>query len=294
MSQNWKQQEETLKQSLQDLKNHEQVLKDENTLLHSQMEQFNIQLRKLSGNPSDAATSAAAPSSDARMIEELRELIRILRRDKEILQSKLSISEQESKRHVQRYEETSRLLEDARIQIESLKQQSKEDNTQSIINSLQEQLNLYRESNQTLRNESQAHMQLVDEWKDKYNSLQLQVKPLNQQVEQMKTEMLLLRSENEQLKSDVAKWQERSKTLLDKYKQIDPDEYRQVQEELAAQRQETARLTQEIQTLRQQMANNNSTEQHTYESHSPFYCNKEISIFHKRSRWDLTELICCL
>jgi nucleoprotein TPR len=266
LQESWKQQEEILKQQLQDVDKRMRSLADENTLLHSQMEQLNILNKKLKLTAtSDTAELSKLPTVDeAKQVEELRELIRILKRDKEILASKLSIAEQEARRDSQKLEETLRVLEDARMQLQTERHQKPSSQiSEEVYNNLNEQLNIFRESNRTLRLENQNSAKVVEEWKERVNILQAELKPVQQQLDQARTENSLLRSEIEQLRSDVQKWQDRSKNLLEKYKQIDPDEHKRVQEELDTVKKENAAIKSEVDSLKKELETSKSLSQQT-------------------------------
>jgi nucleoprotein TPR len=89
----------------------------QNTLLHSQFEQIQSAQRKVSDRV--YGEIADGPSSDKSQ-EELREVIRFLRREKDILQTKLELSLQESERATVQLEHLQKSIDETRATLDEV------------------------------------------------------------------------------------------------------------------------------------------------------------------------------
>jgi nucleoprotein TPR len=89
----------------------------QNTLLHSQFEQIQSAQRKVSDR---VFTEIADVTSSDKSQEELREVIRFLRREKDILQTKLELSLQESERATVQLEHLQKSLDETRAMLDEV------------------------------------------------------------------------------------------------------------------------------------------------------------------------------
>lgn len=102
---------------LQELKTRSNDLTVQNTLLHSQFEQIQTAQRKVSDRIfSEMADTSALDKSQ----EELREVIRFLRREKDILQTKLELSLQEGERAAVQLEHLQKSLDETRATLDEV------------------------------------------------------------------------------------------------------------------------------------------------------------------------------
>jgi nucleoprotein TPR len=119
----------TLEQQLSDADGRNADLSKQNTLLHLQLERLGNEVKKLQTDAAAAATStpsvagvaaaagSGAPSQEAKMNEELREVIKFLRREKEILEAKADASKQECVRLKQQTDHLSRVVDELRVSL---------------------------------------------------------------------------------------------------------------------------------------------------------------------------------
>ena len=102
---------------LQELKTRCNDLTVQNTLLHSQFEQIQSAQRKISDK---AVSDIMDASSVDKSQEELREVIRFLRREKDILQTKLELSLQEGERATVQLEHLQKSLDETRATLDEV------------------------------------------------------------------------------------------------------------------------------------------------------------------------------
>ncbi|KAF2110576.1 hypothetical protein BDV96DRAFT_623904 [Lophiotrema nucula] len=209
---------------------------EQNKILHRQIENVNSQIASLKQNRLSVAGGQqdAAPSDGD--TEGLHEVIKYLRREKEIVDVQYELSIQDAKRLKQQLDYTISQLDQARQQLsaEQLSQASSRQNAASLesLQNTVEQLNLYRESATTLRNEArQAQTRLTQKTKE-LEDLNKQIEPLNSRVTELEGELESKTREAGVLKEDRDRWQKRHQDVLQKYDRIDPAELEALKTEI--------------------------------------------------------------
>ena len=107
-----------LEGQLESIKTRCNDLANQNALLHSQFEQLQAAQRRVTDQIADASTEGA-PSSDKGM-EELREVVRFLRREKDILQTRLDLSLQECERATVQASHLQKSLDESRAVLDEV------------------------------------------------------------------------------------------------------------------------------------------------------------------------------
>ena len=111
----WEEQKQNLSKQIQDMEVRVKSLTDQNDLLHSQLDTVTSQAVKIQQHQQDLdsiESNANLLSSEDKTIKELRELIRFLRSDKEILECKYELVQQETLRYKQQVEFNQKEIKD--------------------------------------------------------------------------------------------------------------------------------------------------------------------------------------
>ena len=192
-NQNFEKEREDLQRRIQDLN-------EQNSLLHSHMEKVNSQAAHRSAalagyahrfcikpfniisTEDDTETVTNADST----IEDLREVIRYLRREKDILSTRLDLTSQESDRMKLQLEHAQRSLDETRALLEEERKRNHDtlDAERKHAELLEKvnQLNLLRESNVTLREQNEHSTKKVQELTGKIAQLEQTIGPLKRKV----------------------------------------------------------------------------------------------------------------
>ncbi|KEZ40054.1 Filament-forming protein [Scedosporium apiospermum] len=230
----WEERRQQLEREIQELNARREDTNAQNRLLHQQLEGVTAQISALQQNrlqTYDETEDVTGPVPD---IDGLRELNSYLRREKEILEVQHDTRLQECKRLQQQLEYAQSQLDEARLKLD----QERRSHAESGKNSLSHQdlmaklneLNLYRESSATLRNElAQAKAQLTEK-NAKISELEARIQPLESQIEALKTEKTFLQDELKQIQEDRDRWQKRTEDILTKYGRVDAAELEQLKE----------------------------------------------------------------
>ncbi|TYZ67682.1 hypothetical protein PybrP1_003838 [[Pythium] brassicae (nom. inval.)] len=219
-----------------------------------------------SAEPDASSVSArddgAARVAHEREVDDLRSVIAFLRRESEIATSKLELCQQEVQRYraqVLTLESTAeRLRGDMKAAAAATSASSadavsvgsssdKPSSDAGVTDAAKrfaqlEQLSLLRESNATLRDESQRYLAKLKAEEAKVAALEAQLAPLRASETALKAQVAALQQEVATLNEANKRWKQRVEQLVEKYQQVDPAEHDRVVAENAARGQELAEL----------------------------------------------------
>lgn len=254
----WAESRDRYEKELHNVKVGKEDLQIQNNRLHQQLESLSDQISNLHKNPSDGEhddSVADGPKSDT---ENLQEVIKYLRREKEIVDVQLELSTGEAKRLKQQLDYVQSQLDETRLKLNQ-QRRLEEDNERSILNhnKLMEtinELNTFRESSVTLRNESrQAQASLVDKIKE-IEELRAWLEPLKAEIGELKNERETQNGEMRLLQENSDRWQQRAQNILQKYDRIDPAELEALKEKLRSLEHEREELISVKQTLQDEVS----------------------------------------
>lgn len=207
--------------------------------LEAKVSRFEEESRNESTGTVAASSSEASADQEGELQElrrgaaELREVLYFIKRERDVLDSKLTASETESARYQAALSASQKALEETRAMLkrESDKLASMRDEGQfEQLLSQVSTLNQVTELNKHLRKENSdmsARMALLQKEVAKMRG---SVAPLEAAVDRLTTEKNGLQKENTQLHADASHWKERIEHLLSRYKDVDPEDHRSLQE----------------------------------------------------------------
>ncbi|KAK3675930.1 Protein mlp1 [Recurvomyces mirabilis] len=257
----WEEQKGRFERELEDVKKRREDVDAQNKLLHQQMESFSSELaalrqgRALPAGPNDGEETAAGSPGRTGGDAKLQEVIRYLRREKEIVDVQYELSMQEAKRLQQQLDYAKGQLESTRQSLaEERRKGGEKEATESSTNRLQQtinELNLYRESATTLRNEARVAREKLEERVQEVERLGAQIEPLQVRVGELEGEMEGKDGELKLLQSDRDHWRERTQNIISKYDRVDPAELESIKSQLEAAKAEKERLEGIVSTMRE-------------------------------------------
>ena len=168
-----------LNEELKEMEVRIEDLKTQNALLHSQFEQLSLSRAEVTEELPDVDEPGQNPQKS---ISDLAEVIKFLRREKDIVETKLQISLQEQERSRVQLEHLQKSLDESRTVLEEERLRSEdrigsEKKHQEMLQKI-EQTNLLRESNITLRSQLEAGQQKIDMLDAKLKQSELLIEPL--------------------------------------------------------------------------------------------------------------------
>ena len=235
----WAETRERYEREITDLKSRRDDVINQNQLLHKQLENVNTQIsdlqqKRASKDVEDETTGRSSSSG----LDNLQELIKYLRREKEIVDVQLELSSQEAKRLKQHLDYTQSQLDEARLKLNQ-QRRAEENNERNTLNhnKLMEtinELNLNRESNVALRlekNQAQDSLneksKLVEELSEQIQSLHVKVQELEDTKEAQEEELRMTREARE-------RFEQRYHDILNRSDSVDPVEFESLKEQNAA------------------------------------------------------------
>ncbi|KFX89667.1 hypothetical protein O988_08551 [Pseudogymnoascus sp. VKM F-3808] len=258
----WEERRSQFEKELEELRRRKDDISSQNAILLQQFESVSAQVtalqqsRAATAENGDTETAEATASSD-KTVEGLRELIAYLRRDKEIVDVQYELSIQESKRLKQQFDYAQSQLDEARLKLDQERRAQADGSRSNLAHKdLMEkinELNLFRESSITLRNEArQAQAQLADKTKQ-VEELMEKIQPLENKVRELENAKEMQDGEVKLLQEDRDRWQKRNQEILSKYDRIDPAEMEQLKATLASLQAERDALTTDQQPLQEKV-----------------------------------------
>ncbi|KAL8737456.1 MAG: hypothetical protein Q9181_001672 [Wetmoreana brouardii] len=240
---------------LADLKEGKQSLTEQNNRLHQQLETLGIQIANLQKRPATEDPEKPENAATSSGLDNLQEVIKYLRREKEIVDVQLELSTQETKRLKQQLDYTQAQLDDTRLKLNQ-QRRVEQDSERSALNHNKlmdtiNELNTFRESNVTLRNESrQAQASLAQKIRE-VEQLVAQVEPLQAEVRNLKDQQESQAGETRLLQEDRDRWRQRTQDILQKYDRVDPAELEALKTQLQELQTERDELRTSKQTLQE-------------------------------------------
>jgi nucleoprotein TPR len=234
----WDEQRQRLEQEIEEIKKRREDVNAQNKLLHQQLEGLTAQVTALqqSRSADDNGDDTMVSVSMGDVTEGLRELNSYLRREKEILEVQHDIKTGEAKRLQQQLEYTQSQLDETKLKLDQERSQAAQNGGtsmthQDLMEKLNE-LNLYRESSMTLRNENTRLKDALAEKNQAIEAIEAKVQPLEAEIESLNTQKSFMELEIKQVQEDRDRWQKRTEGILTKYGRVDPAEMESLQQKI--------------------------------------------------------------
>ena len=231
----WARSREGYEREMSELKTGRENLTTQNNLLHQQIETYSAQINTLKKRSSSSQESPGegTPASD---LDNLQEVIKYLRREKEIVDVQLELSTQESKRLRQQLDYAQSQLDEARLRLSQQRRLEAENERSNLdhhklVDTINE-LNTFRESSVTLRAEARQAQSALAASAKEIEQLRSQIEPLQAEILESKNERETLNGEMKLLKESSDRWQQRAQNVLQKYDRVDPAELEALKEQL--------------------------------------------------------------
>lgn len=180
----WETQRESYQRELEEVKKRCESLVKQNKILLDQLDNVNTQVSIIQKNRTtlDEEDESADQARADRGIEDIKEVLRYLRNEKEIVDVQYELALQESKRLKQQLDYTKSTLDETRL----LLAQERQRESDQLRGALQHkdlmekisQLNLLRESNSALRGDSERKGRKVAELTQRAEELVAKIEPL--------------------------------------------------------------------------------------------------------------------
>jgi nucleoprotein TPR len=233
----WTETRAKYEQEITEIKNSREELKTQNHRLHTQLEDLSTQIENLkksraavASNDEDANATPDPTSNN------LQDIIRYLRQEKEIIDMQYELQIQESKRLQQQLTYANTQLDDVREKLEAERRSNTSASEQATSHSKLMQtineLNLFRESNSSLRNEARSAQEQLAKKIKEVDELVAQLEPLKTKAREAEYELEAKQGEIKLLQEDRDRWQKRTQDIMQKYDRVDPAELQDLRNQI--------------------------------------------------------------
>jgi nucleoprotein TPR len=211
---------------------------EQNKILHDQFESISTRINALKDQPPAESEPAGNATTEGEATRNLSEVIRYLRREKDILDREHEIATQKTVRMQQQIDHLQRSLDETRALLDSERQKSQDSSdSKKMHTELLEKidsLNILRESNSTLRSQNEINHKRIKLLEQRVKEKEAENGPLKEQNLSLKAEVETLRSEMKALEEDNGRWKARTQQILAKYERIDPVEHQRLKDEVTS------------------------------------------------------------
>ncbi|ELU43934.1 filament-forming protein [Rhizoctonia solani AG-1 IA] len=247
----WTRQKETMEKELSELTNRMTALQQQNALLHTQLEDVNTQAAKIRQTANAAAESLAIDSNESDVdskMQQLREVIAFVRKEKEIVDLQLHLAQVDNTRVKSENERLAVALDEARTTLLKERAQAAEASVSStqhaeLVDKIN-QLNILRESNATLRSDSEANRKKAERLQSQLLRLKTEFEPIKLELVTAKAELEERQRQNEQFQKDIEQLKERF------HDRIDPEQLSEATAAKEAAEAKVVEQTTEVEKLR--------------------------------------------
>lgn len=253
----WSTRREQYEKEMVEMKTRHDELIEQNKILHQQLESFSAQLATLQQRRAAVDDESAAESSTDASIRNLQGVIQYLRREKEIVDVQYELTMQESKRLRQQLDYSQNQLDETRFKLDQERQRQNTDERHAmshnkLVETLNE-LNVFRESSVTLRNEARQAQTQLAESSSRVEELTSQIQPLQATIREIEDERDVIREQCKSLEEERNSWRERMQNILGKYDRIDPAELESLKEQVSKLQSERDEINTQSQSLQERV-----------------------------------------
>lgn len=238
----WSSSREFYERELAEIKVRRNEVDAQNKVLHQQLENVSQQITALQQRRNQAGQIEEDVQSSENGLSNLQEVIKFLRREKEIVDVQYELSVQEARRLKQQLDYAQLQLDEARGKLDQ-ERQRQSDAERNLISHAKlmdtiNELNVFRESSVTLRAEARQAQSQVAGKTAQLEELSAQLQPLQLRVRDLEGEHDIAHGEMKLLREDRERWQQRAQNILQKYDRIDPAELEGLKEQLSSLKEE--------------------------------------------------------
>ncbi|XP_038056577.1 nucleoprotein TPR-like [Patiria miniata] len=208
-----------------------QELNHQNMLLHQQLEELSGRMMR-SPQRRDSVDGNVRVPDENKSSEQLLEVIKFLRREKEIAETRSELAQSETLRlkqrceHLERqYEEAHRNLTGERERTQVMAQTTAKH--QELLKKV-ETLNALTDSNRMLREEKDRLDQQVQQLEAKVGQLENDIQPLQDQNRDLEAKRDALNTDKIGLTIEVTRWKQRTNHLIEQCNRADPEEQKRL------------------------------------------------------------------
>ncbi|XP_068096253.1 nucleoprotein TPR [Hyperolius riggenbachi] len=254
----WEERERILKDEASKNLSRCEDLEKQNRLLHEQLETLS---KKMVASVQEGALNVSF-SEEGKSEEQVMEILRFVRREKEIAETRFEVAQVECLRYRQRLEhmekEISELQESLNAEREKVQVTAKTMAQHEELMKKTETMKVLIETNKLLREDKTKLEQDLQQLQAKIRKLEANILPLQESNSELSEKSGMLQAEKKLLEEDVKRWRLRTQHLLNQQKDTDAEEYKKLLSEREVNVKRIQQLTEEIGKLKTETARLNA------------------------------------
>uniref|UniRef100_A0A8C9TJ22 Nucleoprotein TPR n=1 Tax=Scleropages formosus TaxID=113540 RepID=A0A8C9TJ22_SCLFO len=258
----WEEQEKILKEVSQ-LMSRAEDLQKQNTLLHEQMETMSNKIMASVQQAAQGSQLDISLTEEGKSQDQLLEILRFVRREKEIAETRFEVAQVENLRHRQRVEHLERELKELQDTLNAergkLQVTAKTLAQHEELMKKTDTMNVLVETNKMLREEKEKLEQELQQTQAKVQKLEADILPLQESNAELSEKSGMLQCEKKLLEEDIKRWKARTQHLVSQQKDTDPEEYKKLHTEKEAHLKRIQQLTEETGRLKTEISRSNAT-----------------------------------
>lgn len=253
--QNFDEEKQTLLESRELLERSLKQSRDQNSTLHAQLESLADLVKKAQASRVDSYAGGQAEEVDdvQKVASELREIVKSLRAENELIQLQLDNANTTAERERAASNVLKRSLDEARSELRLL-QATKErlassgdagselEELRAKLSTSEDRTKLLSDSNQLLRSESENLQKIQIVLREELEALRKSVRPAEEKQRELQMQIASLEAEKQSLTREADDWKNRVQSLVTKFNQIDPEEHEKLKTQVEELRKEKETL----------------------------------------------------
>ncbi|XP_068930529.1 nucleoprotein TPR isoform X1 [Petaurus breviceps papuanus] len=258
----WEERERVLKDESAKCISRCEDLEKQNRLLHDQIEKLSD---KVVTSMKEGVQSSLNVSlnEEGKSQEQILEILRFIRREKEIAETRFEVAQVESLRYRQRVELLERELQELQDSLnaerEKVQVTAKTMAQHEELMKKTETMNVVIETNKMLREEKERLEQELQQMQAKVRKLELDILPLQESNAELSEKSGMLQAEKKLLEEDIKRWKARNQHLASQQKEPDLEECRKLLSEKEVNTKRIQQLTEETGRLKAEIARSNAS-----------------------------------
>ncbi|XP_063796301.1 nucleoprotein TPR [Pseudophryne corroboree] len=256
----WEERERMLKDEVSKNQSRCEDLEKQNSLLHDQIEALS---KKMVSAVEEGALNVSF-SDEGKSQEQVMEILRFVRREKEIAETRFEVAQVECLRYRQRMEhmerEINELQDSLNTEREKVQVTAKTMAQHEELMKKTETMNVLIESNRLLREDKEKLDHELQQLQAKIRKLESNILPLQESNTELSEKSGMLQAEKKLLEDDVRRWRARTQHLLNQQKDTDVEEYKKLLSEREVNVKRIQQLTEETGKLKTDIARLNAAQ----------------------------------
>uniref|UniRef100_A0A3Q3G582 Translocated promoter region a, nuclear basket protein n=1 Tax=Labrus bergylta TaxID=56723 RepID=A0A3Q3G582_9LABR len=249
-----------------DLANKSRVCEDlrkQNALLHQQMEEVSTRSRQTQQQPQSQQLDLSF-NEEGKTTEQILEILRFVRREKDIAIAQFEATEGEALRLKQRVEHQDREVKELKEALNA--EREKMQATAKMLAQQEEQLKkmqtigALQETNRLLKMDRDKLEQELKQFQAKVMKLQSDIGPLHHSMSQLSEKNGSLCADKKILEDDLKRWKAKAQQLISQQKDGNDEERQKFASEREAQQRRIAQLAEETAKLKIELTSSNSAQ----------------------------------